>query len=111
VIVLIGLAFALWARAELGRNWSAMVVVKVGPALVRTGPCAIVRHPIYTGIITLALGTALDSGTALALGLLCALCAGLSVKSRREEEVMAAMSPEEYPEYRRHVRALVPYVL
>jgi protein-S-isoprenylcysteine O-methyltransferase Ste14 len=111
VLVAIGLVFALWARAELGRNWSASVVLKQGQRLVCSGPYAIVRHPIYTGLIAMALGTACDGGTAAGIGLVCALCVALWAKSRREERLMAATFPVEYPAYRRSVRAFVPYVL
>jgi protein-S-isoprenylcysteine O-methyltransferase Ste14 len=111
VLVATGLAFALWARAELGRNWSASVVLKEGQRLVCSGPYAIVRHPIYTGLIAMALGTACDGRTAAGIGLVCALSAALWAKSRREERLMAAAFPAEYPGYRRRVRAFVPYVV
>ena len=62
-----GLAFAVWARVHLGRNWSGSVTVKEGHELIRTGPYAYVRHPIYTGLITAVLGTAIASGTVRAL--------------------------------------------
>ena len=110
-IVAIGLIFTLWARAKLGRNWSAVVVLKEDHELIRTGPYAIVRHPIYTGFITMALGTALDAGTAVGLAFVGALSVGLWIKSRREDELMAASFPVEYPDYQRHVRAFIPYVL
>ncbi len=107
-LVVIGLAVALWARAEIGRDWSAGVVLKEGHRLVRSGPYAIVRHPIYAGLIAMALGTSLDLGTASACALACALAAALWVKSRREERLMDATFPDEYPDYRRRVRAFVP---
>jgi protein-S-isoprenylcysteine O-methyltransferase Ste14 len=110
-IVAIGLIFTLWARARIGRTWSAAVVLKEDHELIRTGPYAIVRHPIYTGFIVMALGTALDAGAAAGLALVGALSVGLWVKSRREDELMAASFPVEYPEYKRHVRAFIPYVL
>jgi len=110
-IVAAGLVFTLWARAELGRNWSAAVVLKEDHQLIRSGPYAIVRHPIYTGLIIMALGTVLDEGTAVGLPLVGALSLVLWIKSRREEELMAASFPVDYPDYRRHVRAFIPYVL
>src|SRR5437588_2899159 len=45
-----GLLFAIWARFFLGRNWSGTVTVKEDHTLVQTGPYAVVRHPIYSGI-------------------------------------------------------------
>jgi hypothetical protein len=45
-IVVVGLGFAIWARYSLGSNWSGVITVKEDHALVRSGPYALVRHPI-----------------------------------------------------------------
>jgi protein-S-isoprenylcysteine O-methyltransferase Ste14 len=45
-----GLLFTVWARIHLGRNWSGTVTIKQGHELIETGPYALVRHPIYTGL-------------------------------------------------------------
>jgi protein-S-isoprenylcysteine O-methyltransferase Ste14 len=58
-ITVAGIAFAFWARIYLGRNWSGAVTVKVDHQLIRTGPYRWVRHPIYTGLITAMMGTAI----------------------------------------------------
>jgi protein-S-isoprenylcysteine O-methyltransferase Ste14 len=111
VLVVIGLAFALWARAELRRNRSAGVVRKEGHTLDRSGPHAVVRHPICTGLIAMVLGTTPDVGVAAGVGLGCALSAALWVKSRHVEQLIAATFPADYPAYRRRVRPFVPYAL
>jgi protein-S-isoprenylcysteine O-methyltransferase Ste14 len=59
VVLLAGLLFAVWARAHLGRNWSRSVTIKQDHELITSGPYAVVRHPIYTGILTGFLGTAI----------------------------------------------------
>src|SRR6185312_4013633 len=46
-----GLLFTVWARLHLGRNWSGSVTIKEGHELVTSGPYALVRHPIYTGLL------------------------------------------------------------
>ena len=53
-----GVAFAIWARHELGANWSGTVTIKEGHRLVRRGPYAVVRNPIYTGFVAATLGSA-----------------------------------------------------
>ncbi len=54
-----GLGFAAWARWHLGRFWSAAVTLKAEHSLIRTGPYALTRHPIYSGILLALAGTVL----------------------------------------------------
>ena len=62
VLCVIGLAFAIWARVTLGRNWSGVVTLKEEHELVERGPYRFVRHPIYTGILIMFFATALAQG-------------------------------------------------
>ena len=101
-------AFTLWARASLGLMWSSSVVTREGHELRVEGPYAIVRHPIYAGILGMLLGSALLDGfgrwtLALVGGTLLVL-----VKTRAEERLLAEEFPAEYPQSRRRVPALVP---
>ena len=64
VIAAAGMGFAFWARFTLGRNWSSAVTIKEDHRLIRRGPYRIVRHPIYSGILLAALGTAIGYGKA-----------------------------------------------
>jgi protein-S-isoprenylcysteine O-methyltransferase Ste14 len=57
-IALAGLAIMLWARVTLGGNWSGAVVLKEQHELVTSGPYRFVRHPIYSGLFLLLLGSA-----------------------------------------------------
>lgn len=59
---LVGLTIAMWARIHLGQYWSDKVVLKVDHQLIRTGPYANMRHPIYSGVLLGVLGTALVVG-------------------------------------------------
>jgi len=106
-----GIAFAVWARLHLGKNWSARPAVHEHHTLIRTGPYAIVRHPIYTGILTGMLGTAIANGIAFAFIILCVVIIVLIVKLRMEEQFMIGEFGEEYERYRREVKALVPWVV
>ncbi len=54
----LGLAFAIWARVHIGRNWGTPMTQKDDPQLVTTGPYRLVRHPIYSGILLAGVGTA-----------------------------------------------------
>jgi protein-S-isoprenylcysteine O-methyltransferase Ste14 len=110
-IVLAGAAFTVWARITLGRNWSVEVTFKQDHELIESGPYALARHPIYTGLIAMALGTAIDYGRAFGFVLCLALCGSLWWKARQEERIMSKHFPDAYAEYKTRVRAIVPFVL
>jgi protein-S-isoprenylcysteine O-methyltransferase Ste14 len=108
-ILVAGLAFAVWARVHLGRNWSGAVTVKQGHELIRTGPYGYVRHPIYTGILTGVIGTAICSGTLRALLGFVIIAAALVRKLRMEERFMREVFPGQYEQYCEEVPALIPF--
>ena len=58
-LTIAGVALAIWARYHLGQNWSGEVIIQADHQLIETGPYALLRHPIYTGIILAAIGSAL----------------------------------------------------
>jgi len=110
-VVAAGMAFAVWARLTLGRNWSGAVVRKEDHELVERGPYALVRHPIYTGLLAMLLGTLLLTGLVADLVVFVGVVVGLAFKAREEERLMLATFPSEYPAYRRRVKAIIPFVL
>src|ERR1043166_7783633 len=57
VLFALGLAFAVWARVHIGRNWGTPMTQKDEPELVTSGPYHFVRHPIYSGILIAGVGT------------------------------------------------------
>lgn len=109
-LTLAGLAFALWARFALGRNWSGTVTIKRDHELVRSGPYAFVRHPIYSGFLLALLGTIIVRCTLGALVGLGVIVAVLRLKSLTEEAFMLEQFGSQYTDYKRHVKALVPFV-
>jgi protein-S-isoprenylcysteine O-methyltransferase Ste14 len=104
----VGLSLAILARRHLGRNWSGEISIKLDHQLIRSGPYKKLRHPIYTGLLTMYAGTALVTGTWLALAGF-ALAAFAYVRKIRLEEanLNVAFGPE-YAAYRRETWALVP---
>lgn len=108
-VLLSGLAFSVWARVHLGRNWSGNVTVKEGHELIRSGPYRYVRHPIYTGILTGVLGTAICSGTLRAALGLVIIAAAFVVKLRAEERFMRETFPGQYQQFSAEVPALIPF--
>jgi protein-S-isoprenylcysteine O-methyltransferase Ste14 len=105
-----GLAFAVWARIYLGRNWSGSVQVKVGHELRRGGPYAWVRHPIYAGLLLAIVGTAMVRGQVRGVLAFGVLLGAFWVKSGIEEALMRKTFGAEYEEYARVTGRLVPRV-
>jgi len=106
----LGLAFAIWARIHLGQCWSGRVEVKQGHRVVRTGPYAWVRHPIYAGILIAIAGSAIVAGELTAFVAVVIMTAAYLRKIRMEEAVLLQSLGPEYEAYRREVKALVPFV-
>ena len=103
-----GLGFTVWARIHLGRNWSGSVTLKQGHELVLTGPYALVRHPIYTGLLVAFAGTALARAEWRGVLAVLIAWAALGRKLRVEERWMAGNFGERYAQYMARVPALVP---
>lgn len=107
-ICALGIAFAVWARMHLGRNWGQPMTLKEGHELVTTGPYRFIRHPIYTGILLATLGSA------LAVSTLWLMAFGISgayfvYSARTEERLMMQQFPNEYAEYKKRTKALIPF--
>jgi protein-S-isoprenylcysteine O-methyltransferase Ste14 len=100
--------FTLWARLVLGTMWNAAPTVKEGHRLRTDGPYAITRHPIYTGILGMMLGTTLLVGVGPWVLLFPIGLVILEIKIRVEERLMLAEFPDDYPRYRRRVPQLIP---
>jgi protein-S-isoprenylcysteine O-methyltransferase Ste14 len=111
VITLAGMAFAFWARAYLGSNWSSVPTIKEHHQLIRSGPYRLVRHPIYSGILLALMGTFLANGKVRGALSVIFLWIGWMMKSRVEEGFMVRTFGAEYEEYRRTTGALFPRLL
>jgi protein-S-isoprenylcysteine O-methyltransferase Ste14 len=109
-ITVAGVAVAIWARLYIGRNWSGTVTVKQDHELVRNGPYALVRHPIYSGLALAILGTALAVGEVRCLLAFVLVVFEFKRKSSLEERFMIEQFGAKYVRYRREVKALVPFV-
>jgi protein-S-isoprenylcysteine O-methyltransferase Ste14 len=105
-----GLAFAVWARRHIGRNWSAIVALKQDHELVTGGPYALVRHPIYTGLLFGFLGSAIALGQWRGLLAVAIVYLALLRKYKLEERWMRERFGVAYDAYRARVKALVPFI-
>ena len=109
LLCIVGLQLAVWARVTLGRSWGMPMTLHKNPELVTGGPYRYVRHPIYTGLSAMLIGTSLVHPLAAAPCLF--IVAYYAFAARREERDMEQRFPDTYPEYKRHSKFLVPFLL
>lgn len=109
VLFVLGLAFAIWARVHIGRNWGTPMTQKEEPELVTSGPYRLVRHPIYSGILAAGVGTAIGLSW---LWLVAVLLAGIYFvySATVEERYMTEQFPDAYPAYKRSTKMLLPFI-
>jgi len=118
LVVAIGIAvqiasmlLARSARQHLGRNWSAEITKKADHQLVRSGPYAVVRHPIYTAILGMFVGMAVVSGDLHAFLGVVLIAIAYYRKIRLEENNLREVFGATYDDYTRTTRALIPWIL
>jgi protein-S-isoprenylcysteine O-methyltransferase Ste14 len=108
LLALTGALFAAWAKARLGRHFSPQLGVQQDHVLVTTGPYAVVRHPIYLGLIDFIIGSALFFNDIGLLGVGLLFIAWFRAQSRIEERMFERHFGTEWEAYRRATPALFP---
>jgi protein-S-isoprenylcysteine O-methyltransferase Ste14 len=111
LITIMGLSFALWARIVLGSNWSLDVNFKEKHELIQQGPYAYVRHPIYSALLLMFSGTAIAIGNLGGFLGFPVLFISFWIKLNQEETLLIRHFKEEYLNYKKKVKALIPYLL
>jgi protein-S-isoprenylcysteine O-methyltransferase Ste14 len=110
-VAVAGFLFCWWARVHLGALWSSAITRKADHRIVDTGPYGLVRHPIYTGILTMGWALALDKATPAAILGAVALVVGYWLKGRMEEGFLRTeLGAEAYDAYRARTPMLVPFL-
>src|SRR5690348_13960476 len=110
-VTVASLLFAVWARHYLGKNWSSEVTIKQGHELITTGPYALVRHPIYTGILGGFPGAAIALSQVRGVIVFIQVFLVFWAKLRMEEEWMRSQFGETYTTYAHQTAAPVPYLV
>jgi protein-S-isoprenylcysteine O-methyltransferase Ste14 len=105
-----GIALAISARRHLGRNWSDKVELKVDHRLIRSGPYAYLRHPIYSGVLLGVAGTALAVGMVRGIAAFLLLLSSYAIKARKEERALVAKFGDAFREHQREAGFLLPRI-
>jgi protein-S-isoprenylcysteine O-methyltransferase Ste14 len=104
-----GFAFAWWGRLHLGGFWSSGVTRKEDHKLIDSGPYALVRHPIYTGLLAGSLALLAISGRTFGVIGFVLVVIALILKARLEERFLASeLGVDIYKAYAKRVPMLVP---
>lgn len=111
LLCIAGLGLSLWARVVLGRNWSGVVTLKEGHELVERGPYRFVRHPIYTGILTMFFASALVLGHFAGFVGTLLIFVSFWIKLGHEEKLMLQQFPDRYAAYQQRAKRLIPFLL
>lgn len=111
LITILGLGIMIWARTILGRNWSGSIVFKKDHELVTSGPYRFVRHPIYTGMITMLIGASIYYGFIFLFLFTILVFASLTLKSRQEERLMIKHFGKKYINYKKKTKAIIPFFI
>ena len=110
VVCALGIGLAISGRACLARNWGMRMSSKDNPELVTTGPYALVRHPIYSGLLLAILGSAIGQSVFWLLPLI-VYGPHFILSARREEELLIEQFPDRYPAYMERTKMLLPLLL
>jgi protein-S-isoprenylcysteine O-methyltransferase Ste14 len=111
-LMVAGIIVRQWAIAVLGRYFSPVVGIQEGQKVVKTGPYRLVRHPSYTGalLIIVGVGLALQSwGAVLVLLLVFGITFGYRI--RMEEKVLVSELGDEYVQYKKTTKRIIPYII
>lgn len=111
VVMIFGQSIAVWARVDLGRSWRGDINLTPSHQLIQTGPYKYVRHPIYSGLIFGMIGTFIIIGEIWMLIMLFVTLFALIPKSYSEEKLLLQMFPAAYQQYKKKVKAFVPFLL
>src|SRR5437773_6337007 len=112
LLMLLGVLVRQWAIAVLGRFFSLTVRVAEDHRVVVRGPYRLVRHPSYTGVLITFIGLALavQSWAAL-LVLLTVFGVSYGYRMRVEERVLLSELGQDYAEYMKRTKRLIPFLI
>jgi protein-S-isoprenylcysteine O-methyltransferase Ste14 len=106
-----GVSFSIWARRQLGSNWSGVPSLKKDHVLITSGPYSLVRHPIYTGLLSGVIGSTLVLGTLASLVVVFLTILMVLIRIHQEEGLMKEEFGDAYRNYQKRAKAIIPWLL
>jgi protein-S-isoprenylcysteine O-methyltransferase len=111
LLMFAGIALRIWSVVTLGKFFRTTVMILPGHRVITTGPYHLIRHPSYTGMLLTVLGASLAFGSWLGVVLMvAAVFVGLSHRIVVEERVLKSSLGQEYEEYMRRTKKLIPFL-
>lgn len=112
LIIIVGNIIRQYSMHIMGSSYVATLQVQDKPKLIKAGPFKLVRHPCYTGFMVSlwGLGIASLNWLFLLLIMLFSLIVFL-IQIRIEERELEAFFGEEYKEYKKITKKILPYIL
>jgi len=110
-LLAVGLAIRWLAILKLGRSFTANVVIHKEQRVEKSGVFRFVRHPSYTGLLIIFTGIALNTRSWIGLAIvLVPILAALLYRIHVEENALSIAFGEEYRDYCRSTKRLIPGV-
>ena len=109
LLVALGVGLATAARARLGSGWVASAGAQISTELITDGPFAVVRHPLYGGLLLAILGSAIGQSVLWVVPLIL-YGPGFVRSARREEDLLIGLFPERYRDYMSRTKRFVPFL-
>lgn len=106
IVLIIFTIFTIWSRIILGKMWSSSAQIKENHKLHTEGPYSITRHPIYTGILGMLLGSTLIFGFGVCLFISVCIFILYKVKINNEEKLLIETFGEEYKDFQKRTPQL-----
>ncbi len=106
-----GALLACWSRHLLGRNWSVSVQIKQEHELIQDGPYRWLRHPIYSGLLLMFIGTCIMVGDIRGILAVVIVLLSFWFKLRQEERWLLERFGQPYRDYMARTKALIPALL
>ena len=105
----VGAAILVIAFLNLGASLTAHPIPRESGSLKKAGLYAVVRHPIYLGLLLVSTGLAISGRSWWHVGTLVALSVLLHIKASFEERLLRRVYPD-YAEYATRVGRLLPFL-